>query len=170
MDKELRKEELQRMIDQLPPGALPQTEESLRKQIDELNREQEESSVASYEAGWEFPAKVATHAPAKSHTIPLTIMIGNEKRIVGTAEVAGEEVLCRIDDDPSGQQLIRMITDGVVDHLSVSCRIAPPAQPMLPVEYGKPFTGKLPRIEGLSPDHTLVDEEPWKDKFPYGPM
>jgi hypothetical protein len=30
-------------------------------------------------------------------------------------------------------------------------------------------TVKVPRIEGLTADHTLEDEEPFQDKFPYGP-
>ena len=87
------------------------------------------------------------YKPAK--TVPLVIWIGEEKRIVGEATVIGNIVHGQI-DEIDGAVLIQMITEGVVDELTVSFKNSEPVHPVLP------FEGKIGFEEG------------WQDKYPYG--
>lgn len=56
-------------------------------------------------------------------TVPLVVYIGGERRIVGDAEVVGNEIHAHIAE---GGHLERMISDGVISTVSVGFEIPPP--------------------------------------------
>jgi hypothetical protein len=63
--------------------------------------------------------------------VPLTVYIGGIKRIVGYAEVEGDQINAYIDPKADiGQILVNLVTDGVIQTVSVAFN-APPATPVV---------------------------------------
>jgi hypothetical protein len=68
-------------------------------------------------------------APSDPVEVPLVIYIGNLRRIIGRAVVTGGEVSAYIDPSLGTADLEHMITDGIIQGVSVSFN-APPATPV----------------------------------------
>lgn len=130
--------------------------------------------------------------------VPLTIMIGGEKRIVGKAKVEADGHVQALIDMKDGVELAGMITDGVIESVSVSFHTPPPAKEYKPGELSEEAIQNLtnylaekeslpekyrfelpimdlekrfPPIKGI--DYVGLESkpmpvEPFKDKFPYG--
>jgi hypothetical protein len=68
---------------------------------------------------------------ADRRRVPLTVYIGGIKRIVGYAEVEGDQINAYIDPKADiGQILVDLVTDGVIQTVSVAFN-APPATPVI---------------------------------------
>jgi hypothetical protein len=67
--------------------------------------------------------------PSDPVEVPLVIYIGDVRRIIGRAVVTGGEVSAYIDQSLGTADLVSMITDGVIQGVSVSFN-APPATPV----------------------------------------
>jgi hypothetical protein len=213
MDEEISPEEAARRLAQLPSGALPSVERYLRGIA--FGEPEIVGEIPDLPDGFTFQA-----LPGSPQTVPLTIYIGEEKHIVGTATVIGRKVHAQI-TSRDGRHLEQLVQQGIIDGVSVyfsTVGPAMPAHPVLPFEkdraaekapsrynfeptspdkwipkieefrqiekrYEDPYStgsgpfaakvgfgaGKVPRIEGLTADHTEADEEPFQDRFPYGP-
>jgi hypothetical protein len=68
-------------------------------------------------------------ASSDSVEVPLVIYIGDIRRIIGRAVVTGGEVEAYIDPELGTANLVDMITDGVIQGVSVTFN-APPATPV----------------------------------------
>jgi hypothetical protein len=74
-----------------------------------------------------------SHLAEEPVYVPLTIYVGNDRRIIGDARVVGNRVEAVIHPKP-GEELFQLAREGIIQSVSVAFN-APPATPI--VEDGK---------------------------------
>lgn len=164
------KEELQNMLSLLPPGALPETEAALKEQLAGIVQE-ELGFAAEREERIEKTAKEALAGPK---AVDLVMYVRGERKIIGKATVVEGVIFSKLDDNLSaGDEATRAITDGMLESISVAFHMRP-ATPDLPLKYPD-MTQFIDEKDALQKmwDRTSVQQvptqEPFVDKYPYGP-
>jgi hypothetical protein len=126
--------------------------------------------------------KVAKDILAGPKTVDLVMYLGGERKIVGKATVVEGVVFANVDEKlMDANEITAAVTNGLVESLTLSVQMVPvreqyESQLDFHPPYNPPFAG---RMEWLGMEKIRLDpedaqmargsEEPWKDKFPYGP-
>jgi arsenate reductase-like glutaredoxin family protein len=191
------KAELENMISQLPPGALPETEAALKEQLADVVKAELARSESLADIVDRMPDELLKPLPEGItvdkkldrevmdgfKTVDLVMYVDGNRKIVGKATVIEGVVYSMVNrGEQAGEYAARMIEDGVIEAMSIGF-IMRPVHPSS--EYGDvreatmrlPFRDPPRKYPDMTPFLNDPDEKPvlreikvpFKDKFPYGP-